>query len=188
MDRNLGASRVATSLTDTEAYGDCYQWGRLTDGHEKRTSPTTHTYSNSVVPGHGNFILLDYETTRYDWLDLVQNNYLWQGVDGINNPCPVGFRLPTAAEWNEERLSWSSNDYNGALASPLKLIPTGHRSPWSGDILDPGTGFYWSSGTMLIEYPYESYWASQTLTFRHNSSGMSSTYRADGLSVRCIKD
>ena len=28
MDRNLGAGRVATSSTDTEAYGDLYQWGR----------------------------------------------------------------------------------------------------------------------------------------------------------------
>jgi hypothetical protein len=35
MDRNLGASRVATSVSDTLAYGDLYQWGRGTDGHEK---------------------------------------------------------------------------------------------------------------------------------------------------------
>lgn len=40
MDRNLGVSRIATSSTDSEAYGDLYQWGRLSDGHEKRTSPT----------------------------------------------------------------------------------------------------------------------------------------------------
>ncbi|MFZ1451482.1 MAG: hypothetical protein WAT20_02205, partial [Ferruginibacter sp.] len=41
MDRNLGASRVATSSTDDLAYGDLYQWGRLTDGHQNRTSGTT---------------------------------------------------------------------------------------------------------------------------------------------------
>ena len=28
MDRNLGASRVATSITDAEAFGDLYQWGK----------------------------------------------------------------------------------------------------------------------------------------------------------------
>lgn len=33
-DRNLGASRVATSVNDVEASGDLYQWGRATDGHE----------------------------------------------------------------------------------------------------------------------------------------------------------
>ena len=27
MNRKLGACRVATSMTDTEAYGDLYQWG-----------------------------------------------------------------------------------------------------------------------------------------------------------------
>ena len=27
IDRNLGASQVATSPTDTAAYGDLYQWG-----------------------------------------------------------------------------------------------------------------------------------------------------------------
>ncbi|MFT7002526.1 MAG: hypothetical protein ACJAVW_003569 [Spirosomataceae bacterium] len=38
MDRNLGATRVATSSTDAYAYGDLYQWGRATDGHTLRTS------------------------------------------------------------------------------------------------------------------------------------------------------
>lgn len=35
MDRNLGASRVAISSADSLAYGDLYQWGRGTDGHEQ---------------------------------------------------------------------------------------------------------------------------------------------------------
>ncbi|MDO5968527.1 hypothetical protein Q4Q35_01790, partial [Flavivirga aquimarina] len=41
MDRNLGASQVATSSNDADAYGDLYQWGRAADGHESRTSSTT---------------------------------------------------------------------------------------------------------------------------------------------------
>ena len=32
MDRNLGASQVATSSTDAASYGDLYQWGRAADG------------------------------------------------------------------------------------------------------------------------------------------------------------
>jgi hypothetical protein len=51
MDRNLGASRVATSSTDSEAYGDLYQWGRGTDGHEKRDSGTTLTRLVAVSSG-----------------------------------------------------------------------------------------------------------------------------------------
>ncbi len=56
MDRNLGASRVAINLTDSEAYGDLYQWGRGSDGHQIRTSDTTSTKSSSDTPGHGNFV------------------------------------------------------------------------------------------------------------------------------------
>ncbi|WP_446008965.1 hypothetical protein [Candidatus Electrothrix sp.] len=43
MDRNLGASQVATLFDDTAAYGDLYQWGRPTDGHEQRDSGTVGT-------------------------------------------------------------------------------------------------------------------------------------------------
>ncbi len=84
MDRNLGANKVATSMTDTEAYGDLYQWGRLTDGHEKRNSGTTTTLSNSDTPGHGDFITNNSESpySPFDWRS-PQNNNLWQGVSGI---------------------------------------------------------------------------------------------------------
>lgn len=47
MNRNLGASRVALSSTDQAAYGDLYQWGRLDDGHESRTSLADLTLSAS---------------------------------------------------------------------------------------------------------------------------------------------
>jgi hypothetical protein len=56
MDRNLGASQVATSSTDVNAYGDLYQWGRGADGHQCRTSPTTTFLSSTDQPGHGDFI------------------------------------------------------------------------------------------------------------------------------------
>ena len=83
LDRNLGATQVATSSTDADAYGDLYQWGRGTDGHEKRDSDTTSTLSSTDQPGHGDFILAP--DSPNDWRDL-QNDNLWQGVDGINNP------------------------------------------------------------------------------------------------------
>ena len=50
MDRNLGASRAATSSKDSEAYGDLYQWGRAADGHQKRNSATTRKLSSTDTP------------------------------------------------------------------------------------------------------------------------------------------
>lgn len=63
MDRNLGASRAAISSTDSLAYGDLYQWGRATDGHEKRTSGITSTLSTTDNPGHDDFIT----TSSWPW-------------------------------------------------------------------------------------------------------------------------
>lgn len=106
MDRNLGATRVATSKVDYLAYGDLYQWGRGSDGHQlinwtsstsgTPVNGTTITLSNSSSPGHSLFILG--ATNTGDWL-VTQNDNLWQGVSGINNPCPAGFRLPTLDEF-----------------------------------------------------------------------------------------
>jgi hypothetical protein len=36
MDRNLGAAQLATASNDVAAYGDLYQWGRFSDGHQCR--------------------------------------------------------------------------------------------------------------------------------------------------------
>lgn len=177
MDRNLGANRVAISANDFQGYGDLYQWGRKTDGHEKRNSSITSTLSISDTPGHGNFITGN--SGNYDWRSS-QNNNLWQGVNGINNPCPEGFRIPTAAEWEAERSSWDINNSVGAFDSPLKLPLTGHRSGRNGSILDVGSfGYYWSCTVDDKN--------AQCMYF-FSFAGMGSLNRSNGHSVRCIKD
>lgn len=180
MDRNLGASRVATSSTDEQSYGDLYQWGRDTDGHEKRTSETTSTLSISDTPGHGKFITIN-SGSNNDWRS-PQNNNLWQGVNGTNNPCPEGFRIPTASEWDAERKSWISNNSKGAFTSPLKLPVAGGRSSSSGSLNNVGSGGYYWSGTVNGTY-------AQYLGFSSGNALMfNGYYRASGFSVRCLKD
>ncbi len=178
MDRNLGASQVATNSTDADAYGDLYQWGRAVDGHESRTSNITTTLATSDTPGHDDFITNS--SSPYDWRSS-QNDNLWQGVSGTNNPCPSGYRLPTEAEWEAERTSWSSNDAAGAFNSLLKLPVAGRRDYSCGLILSVGSsGTYWSStvgGT-----------SSRGLSFGSSTANVDSGNRANGLSVRCLKD
>lgn len=178
MDRNLGADQVATSSTDPAAYGDLYQWGRCSDGHEKRTSSTTTTLSSTDDPGHGDFITVN--STPDDWRS-PQNNSLWQGTSGINNPCPSGYRLPTDSELDAERQSWSSNDAAGAFDSPLKLTLTGSRNNSPGTLVLVGIfGFYWSSSVNGTD--------ARNMNFSSTHANFTDGRRATGLSVRCIKD
>ena len=179
MDRNLGASQVATSSTDQNAYGDLYQWGRRADGHQCRTSPTTATLSSIDQPAHGNFIIAAPNDPN-DWRS-PQNPNLWQGVNGVNNPCPSGYRLPTETELNNERLSWGSNNGAGAYAAPLKWTLAGSRSVSSGSLGGVGTGGNYWSRTLSGTY-------SRRFGFFSSDAIMYSTGRAYGLSVRCIKN
>ena len=178
MDRNLGASQVATSLTDAASFGDLYQWGRGTDGHEKRTSVTTNTLSSSDVPGDAIFIT----TTNGDWRS-TKNDILWQGLYGINNPCPAGFRLPTEAEWSSERSSWSSPYEDGAFASPLKLPKAGWRGDNGSIRPSSGGGLYWSS-TVSVTYLGRA----RPMVFDAGYFSIGDNARSYGFCVRCIKD
>ena len=178
MDRNLGATQAATSSTDVNAYGDLYQWGRRNDGHQCRTSPTLSTLSSSDQPAHGSFILAP--SFPGDWRS-PQNNNLWQGVNGVNNPCPSGYRLPTEVELEAERLSWGTNNDAGAFASLLKLPVAGRRNYNSGSFGSVGTFGIYCCSTVNGVYP-------RSLGFVSSGASMGNGVRADGISVRCIKD
>jgi hypothetical protein len=187
IDRNLGATQVATSSTDVESYGDLYQWGRGSDGHQKRTSPTTSTLATTDFPGHGNFIINPNQPNP--WRSGQQNNNLWQGVNGVNNPCPDGFRLPTETEFKAEIASWNMKNADGAFSSPLKLPRSGGRVDTNGQLFVVGTwGRYWTStidGTgVALLYFYNG-------PINNMPEGWASidyNNRAFGACVRCIKN
>ena len=179
MDRNLGATRIATSSTDAAGFGDLYQWGRAEDGHQKRTSTTSPVKSTVDTPSSGNFITVS--SGLQDWRNPANNN-LWQGVAGINNPCPEGFRLPTIAEWNFESSSWGTKTIAEAFASNLKLPQAGSRDQFGN--VSSFDGYYWTSTVSTT--------GSQSYAFRissnSGSSGNEDKYRVVGASVRCIKN
>lgn len=179
MDRNLGATQVASSSTDVNAYGDLYQWGRNADGHQLRNSSTT---AGPVASGNegSNFITTD-PINGKDWL-TVFNNTRWDGsTKGVHDPCPTGFRVPTQAEWNTEVASWSSGNAAGAFASPLKLAMNGDRS-FSGTLTNQGqAGYYWSSTVF-------SNTSSHALNFLSFDVNVDRLEKARGFGVRCIKE
>jgi hypothetical protein len=197
LDRNLGATRVATGSTDHLAYGDLFQWGRGADGHQliTRTNSTTASAVNlttatlSTTDSPGNALFITNGNSPFDWRS-GQNVNLWQGVSGTNNPCPSGYRLPTETELEAERNNggtgfWGTgsaqNNAAGAFASPLKLPMSGYRSFSSGTLGNVGTdGFCWSSTVSGTD--------SRFLGFGSFSAFMGNGIRADGFAVRCLKD
>lgn len=181
-DRNVGASRVATSSTDYEAYGYLYQWGRSSDGHQliNWTSATSGTPANAATgtasdnPDNALFII-----SGSDW-GLTQSNVLWQGYEGTNNPCPSGFRVPTDAEWDAELTAASITNTTTAFEK-LKLTTAGSRWNNDGSLYHQGIyGFYWSSTPNGGN--------ANLCSFDINGRSCTNYPRAQGFAVRCIKD
>jgi uncharacterized protein (TIGR02145 family) len=181
LDRNLGATQVATSSADANSYGDLFQWGRSADGHQIRTPPSGNTngQSSSVSPG-SNFL---HGFTNWYIGSSPSPGDLWkEDGTGVNNPCPSGYRLPTETEWNTERTSWSTSDAAGAFASPLKLTIAGNRVDGTGSFDNVGTaGVYWSSTV-------DSGTFSRYLALLASNASVSGLHRTYGFSVRCLKD
>ncbi|PAM94091.1 hypothetical protein B4N84_13490 [Flavobacterium sp. IR1] len=149
MAYNLGATAVPTSKNDVAQYGDYFQWGRESDGHEKKDSSTDTTQSPTESPGHGSFII------GYQNWTSASNPDLWRGTLKINNPCPSGFRVPTQQEWEKEITDSNITDSDTAYNSILKLTLGGYREKTTGTFTDYSKiGYYWTTtgtGTQRVE-------------------------------------
>jgi len=212
MDRNLGAQRAATSPDDFQAYGHFYQWGRFSEGHqcihwidETQTDGQESTQEidgniasnrplNATDSGDwdGKFIRRD--SGDNNWLSNTSGNAdVWNsGTDlnperGTTDPCPNGYRIPTQAEMEAERQSWteapinSTNDPTGAIDSPLKLPSAGGRNRDSGDMIQSSSsGFYFTSTLNGL--------SARTLGFNASGAGMFDLARANATPIRCIKN
>ncbi|MDR1654127.1 MAG: hypothetical protein LBS01_10890 [Prevotellaceae bacterium] len=96
--RQIRYLKDCTPANAVNVFGDLYQWGRVADGHEKRTSESFATNDNSMQNGAitdvdvygqataasgavGKFI--KQKDTPYDWRATQQNN-LWGNGEGFN--------------------------------------------------------------------------------------------------------
>jgi uncharacterized protein (TIGR02145 family) len=189
-----------TFVTNPEDYGSLFQWGRIGDGHEQRTSNTTTNYSETSTPGHPNFILTT-EFTQYDWF-WAGSNTLWNSgtesapVKTANDPCPAGWRVPTYSEFaslrNAAGTGETINGIHGRVFgndNNTIFVPiAGYRACGDGYINPYMTyGYYWSSTTtgnynrLSYYFQFHSTWVAPT--YEDNVD-----YRSFGFCVRCVAE
>ncbi|MDY3317124.1 hypothetical protein PG630_07375 [Riemerella anatipestifer] len=175
LNNNLGADyanlnspafnpvKQATSLTDKNAYGSHFQWGRDADGHELVTYPTATTGNrvNPSIPLYGNAQLHTF-----------------------TNPCPDGYHVPTKAEWEAYNNLLASKNAVGWLADPLKLTYAGVMSDNSSWGTYPGSDsvWYWSASPSLIDHAWNMYFNGR-LSWTYIDQ-----YRSWGSPLRCLQD
>jgi uncharacterized protein (TIGR02145 family) len=210
MDRNLGASRVAQSSDDFLAYGNLYQWGRGSDGHQcmNWTSGTAGTLANttsstlSTVPSPGpNFITVPTNANSgANWYTgtspAPDDLWLDDGNKGPFDPCPEGYRVPTFAEWRDEVSAWDGDTSNGYQGGISGNGVTDGMDPNATPLKFPAPGYLQNNGALLNPSTVASYWTGRALTFDRARSirlstagaGAENDPRANGQSVRCIKD
>lgn len=181
LDRNLGATRAATTKNDPMAAGDLFQWGRMDDGHQVRSSDTTQALALNAQPGHNQFIAAPLNSS--DWL-VVSDDQLWNGSTNANCPCPDGWRVPNIQELMMEMKSWAVPNMSGAYQSPLKWVAGGNRDNHGTERYTDSWALIWSSTIA----PSGKQSAEQLVIIGDDVSEPISNPRIFGGSVRCVKD
>jgi len=193
IQQNLGSPRVAFNSIDESAYGHIFQWGRWDDGHQLPTSPVIAanvSLQNPLQIGPGNPAFIKNETPASGWWSGGSATNTWSGnvATAVNgkDPCAAlgtGWRMPTAAEWQNIINLENISDTYTAFRSNLKLPAGSYRLPLTGVVGQSGdVGRFWTSTADAVN--------TAVAVFIDNAYGLfiSPTERGLGLPCRCLKE
>jgi uncharacterized protein (TIGR02145 family) len=127
--------------------------------------------------------------------------YNWYAVNDPRGLAPAGWHVPTEAEWTTLSTTlggaqvagskmkaagtsrWVTPNTAADNSSGFTGLPSGGRN-YDGTYFDLGySGSYWSSNEDQAKLGW-----SRMLSFRFRSMARSHVYKANGLSVRCLRD
>jgi uncharacterized protein (TIGR02145 family) len=182
MCHNLGADTNADPFTPSwKLIGNYYQWG-IKDVAAAGPSDENTPNADALFP----------------WNTTPAIDGAWQdGTKTTNDPCPVGFRIPTKDQWdgvknnpaqnpqsNADGSTWTDNSNNytsGKFFGPALFLPAaGGRGFNTGALFDRGYyGYYWSSTVSGSVNAWD-------LNFDSGGAYMDNFNRTHGFSLRCV--
>lgn len=171
LDRNMGSPNTceADSLNNEECFGEYYQWGRLTEGHQAKDSLTTNKGSANIEGKFVKIAALDNEDWINDDINGESRSNLWKD----NNQgllCPNDWAVPTKENFEAVK----------DISERLLIPETGVRDAQTANYLINGDAVLWTAST-----PNSS--TEKANAYDANNKVIGSTSRAKGLPVRCIK-
>ncbi|MDQ1098042.1 MULTISPECIES: T9SS type A sorting domain-containing protein [Chryseobacterium] len=192
LQQNLGSTKVAGSVSDADAYGDLFQWGRWDDGHQLRNSATAAAPSPNSPDGLGTSSSFIMGSSTASWWSGNSTSDQWAAANASSvtatngvDPCKAigsGWKMPSQADWAGLVGAESINNPASAYASNLKLPAGGYRSNTSGGFtFVDQRGYFWSSDTANSGGKY-------LYIGTASANASSGAPRGQGASVRCIKD
>ncbi|SFV53897.1 hypothetical protein MNB_SV-6-79 [hydrothermal vent metagenome] len=179
---------AVAGVDDIHAYGNLWQWGRKSDGHQlinhldvynaTAVHPET-TSSKSDIPASSVFIASD-----NDWR-VHSNDLLWSPEElyGDNQICPNDWRLATDAEWFAINGGNDGNGINGSFQPPefLHLSRAGQRVGSNGVVTGQGgVTDYWTSTVRNGHANALRFWG-----YGKNDSTFQSSAKANARPIRC---
>ncbi len=189
MRQNLNIGNLVMSTSTGQSHSDCSNNG-IIEKYCYNNDPANCTVYGGL----------------YDW-DEMMGYITTPGVQGI---CPVGWHIPTDAEWcvlttyldptvNCNIFSSSGTNAGGKMKEAgfyHWLAPNAGASNESG-FTALGAGYRYSGGTFGDIKNFAYFWCSSKTTsggvlwsiyYNYNGINRFFTYRTDGFSVRCLRD
>lgn len=196
LQQNLGSLRVAANISDKNAYGYYFQWGRGIDGHEKVDASVEIGIAKPNNPRglskteKNPFYAIEKNTgfwwkggDQYDTWEAADNSRINEinGCDPCKQLLGRNWRVPTIQEWKSALAAEKVTSFLTAYSSNLKLVPAGMKNANNGKVANQNTSLrYWSGSAGSTGNSYLVNLSNKGLEYPAFS-------RAGGLPVRCIK-